>query len=199
MLTQTLVLTIMDPLKGNIILFTDTSELAIGAILMQDIKIVAYESRKLNSTKLNYPIHEKELLAVIHSFKVWRHYLLGVKFKIETDHQSLKYLSTQSNLSRRQCRWMELLQEFNFDIEYIKGKENVVVDALSRRLLANAFSCIRNSLMDEIKMHYPNDNFFRSSFESLSKEARTMDKIDKFKSFELKDEVLYYNGDDTSM
>ena len=169
MLTQTPVLTIIDSLKGNIILCTDASDLAIGAVLMQDKKIVAYESRKLNFAELNYRVHEKELLAVIHSLKVWRHYLLGVKFKIETDHQSLRYLSTQPNLSRRQCRWMEWLQEFDFDIEYVKGKENVVADALSRRPLANAISCIRNSLMDEIKMHYIDDDFFKLPFESLSK------------------------------
>jgi hypothetical protein len=134
------------------------------------------------------------LLAVIHSLKVWRHYLLGVKFKIETDHQSLRYLSTQPNLSRRQCRWMELLQEFDFDIEYIKGKENVVADALSRRPLANAISCIRNSLIDEIKDHYVNDDILRVPYESLSKEARTSEEIEKFKSYELKDHVLYYNS-----
>ena len=103
-LTQTPVLTIMDPLKGNIILCTDASDLAIGAVLMQDKKVVAYESRKLNTVELNYPVHEKELLAIIHSLKVWRHYLLGVNFKIESDHQSLRYLSIQPNLSRRQCR-----------------------------------------------------------------------------------------------
>ena len=194
LLTQTPVLTIMDPLKGNIILCTDASDLAIGAVLMQDKKIIAYESRKLNSAELNYPVHEKELLAVIHSLKIWRHYLLGLKFKIQTDHESLRYLSTQPHLSRRQCRWMELLQEFDFEIEYVKGKENVVADALSRRPLANAVSCIRNSLMDEIKMHYIDDEFFNIPFESLSKEARTTDEIEKFKAFELKDEILYYNG-----
>ena len=85
-LTQTPVLTIMDPLKGNIILCNDASDLAICAVLMQDKKVVAYESRKLNTAKLNYLVHEKELLAIIHSLKVWRHYLLGVNFKIGTDH-----------------------------------------------------------------------------------------------------------------
>jgi hypothetical protein len=107
LLTQTHVLIIIDPLKGNIILCTDASDLAIGAVLMQDKKIIAYESRKLNCSELNYPMHEKTLLAVIHSLKVWRHYLLGLKFKIQTDHESLRYLSTQPHLSRRQCRWME--------------------------------------------------------------------------------------------
>ena len=123
MLIQTHVLTIMDPLKGNIVLCTDASDLAIGAVLMQDKKIIAYESRKLNSAELNYRIHKKELLAVIHSLKVWRRCLLGVRFKIQTDHESLKYLSTQHHLSKRRCRWMEFLQEFDFDIEYIKEKK----------------------------------------------------------------------------
>ena len=193
-LTQTPVLTIINPLKGNIILCIDASDLAIGAVLMQDKKVVAYESRKLNTVELNYPVHEKELLAIIHSLKVKRHYLLGVNFKIEIDHQSLRYLSTQPNLSRRQCRWMELLQEFDFYMEYVKGKENVVADGLSRRSLANAILCIGNSLIDEIKMHYANDDFFKFSFESSSKETRFVNEIEKFKSFDLKDEILYYHG-----
>lgn len=193
-LTSTPILTIMDPLKGGIVLCTDASDLAIGAVLMQEGRVLAYESRKLNSAELNYPIHEKELLAIIHSLKVWRHYLLGIKFKIETDHQSLRYLSTQPNLSRRQCRWMELLQEFDFDIEYVKGKENVVADALSRRFLANAISCIRNSLIDEIKTHYASDDVLKLPFESLCKEARTVEEIDRFRSYDLKDNILYYNA-----
>ena len=77
-------------------------------------------------------------------------------------------------------------------MKYVKGKENMVVDAIFRRPLANAISRIRDSLMDEIKMHYTIDDFCKFLFESLSKEARTVDEIDKFKSFELNDGVLYY-------
>ena len=184
----------MDPLKGNIVLCTDASDLAIGAVLMQDKRVIAYESRKLNTAELNYAVHEKELLAVVHSLKVWRHYLLGLKFKIETDHQSLRYLSTQPNLSRRQCRWMELLQEYDFEIEYVKGKENVVADALSRRPVVNAISCIKNTLIDEIKIHYAGDKVFSLPCESLIKDSRTQGEIEQFKSYELKDGVLYYNN-----
>ena len=67
---------------------------------------------------------------MIHSLKVWRHHLLRVKFKLQTYHESLKYLPIQPHLSRKQCRWVELLQEFDFDIEFVKGEENVVADAL---------------------------------------------------------------------
>ena len=63
----------------------------------------------------------------------------------------LRYLSTQPNLSRMQCRWMELFQEFDFDIKYVKVKDNVVVDALSMRRLASAISCIEMFLNIRLK------------------------------------------------
>ena len=89
---------------------------------------------------------------------------------------------------------MELLQEFDFHIEYVRGKENVIVDALSRRPLPNAISCIINYSIEEIKAHYLVMNSLNILFESLSKDARTTDEIDKSKCLELKNEVLYYNG-----
>ena len=101
LLTETPILTNMNHLKRNIILCIDASDLAIGAILMHHKKIIAYESHKLNTVELNYPVYEKELLGIIYSLKVWRHYLLRVKFRIQTDHESLRYLSTQPDLSRR--------------------------------------------------------------------------------------------------
>ena len=93
---------------------------------------MAYESRKMNPAEQNYPTHERELLAVIHALRTWRHYLLGRKFTIVTDHHSLKFLQTQPQLSRRQARWLELLADFDFDIVHRPGKSNVVADALSR-------------------------------------------------------------------
>ena len=73
-----------------------------------------------------------KLLAVIHALRTWRHYLLGRKFIIVSDHHSLKFLQTQPQLSRKQARWLEFLAEFDFDIVYMPGKSNVVADALSR-------------------------------------------------------------------
>lgn len=91
-------------MKKNTILRIVVSYLVIRAILMQDETIVAFESRKWNFVEFYYLIHEKELLEVIRSLKVWRHYIQGVKFKIQTDHKSLRYLSTQHNLNRQKCR-----------------------------------------------------------------------------------------------
>ena len=93
--------------------------------------LVAYESRKMNVAEVNYATHERELLAVIHALRTWRHYLLGNHFIVVTDHNSLKYLQTQPTVSRRQAKCSEFLAEFDFEIVYRPGKGNVVVDALS--------------------------------------------------------------------
>jgi hypothetical protein len=85
----------------------------------------------------NYPTHDLKLAAVVHALKTWRHYLYGQKCDIYTDHKSLKYIFTQSELNMRQRRWLELIKDYEFDIHYHLGKANVVVDALSRKSQVN--------------------------------------------------------------
>ena len=120
----------------------DASDYAVGAVLSQTHEDgehpVAYESRKMNSAEMNYPTHERELLAVIHALRTWRHYLAGQKFIVVIDHYSLQYLRTQPQLSKRQAHWLDFIAEFDFDIVHKPGKSNVVVDALSR---LNALDC----------------------------------------------------------
>ncbi|MCO5612609.1 hypothetical protein L7F22_066878 [Adiantum nelumboides] len=88
---------------------TDASGLAMGGVLTQEGRPVAYSSRKLRDLERNYPTQDLELLAVIHALKLWRHYLLSSKFQLVTDHKSLKWIFTQPNLTMRQRRWIELL------------------------------------------------------------------------------------------
>ena len=72
------------------------------------------------------------MAAVIHALKEWRHFLLGNRCEIYTDHKSLKYIFTQPELNLRQRRWLELVKDYDVGIHYHPGKANVVADALSR-------------------------------------------------------------------
>ena len=118
---------------------TDASGYAVGATLSQDHgrgqQPVAFLSKKMLPAERNYPVHEQELLAIIVALREWRHYLSGARFTIvvKTDHKSLQFFKSQPHLSARQTRWLDLIAEFDFIIEYQEGKSNVVADALSRR------------------------------------------------------------------
>jgi hypothetical protein len=85
----------------------------------------------------NYLTHDFELATVIHALKIWRHYLMGNKCDIYTDHKSLEYIFTQLELNFRQRRWLELIKDYDLDIHYHTGKANVVADALSRKHYCN--------------------------------------------------------------
>ncbi|CAI7834527.1 unnamed protein product, partial [Closterium sp. NIES-53] len=104
-LTSAPVLILPDP-ELDYVIEGDASDQAVGAVLMQDqgkgLQPIAYLSKKLHGAELNYPIHDKEALAIINAFKTWRCYLEGRKTTVYTDHCSLKYLKTQPTLSRRQ-------------------------------------------------------------------------------------------------
>ena len=100
---------------------------------MQEGHPVAYESRKLNSTERRYSAQEKELLAIVHCLRTWKHYLLGSKFLVKTNNSAASHILTQSKLSAKQARWKEFLAEFDMEIEYRSGRTNRVADALSRR------------------------------------------------------------------
>ena len=134
-ITSAPVLRIYDP-KLPITVTTDASKFALGGVLEQtdgkETKPVCFHSRTLNEAEQRYAAHERELLAIVDTIRTWRVYLHGQKFVVRTDHFPLKYLESQSNLSQRQLRWLETLVEFDFKINPIKGKSNVVADALSR-------------------------------------------------------------------
>jgi hypothetical protein len=121
----------------KIFLTTDASDFRSGAVLSfgpsWDLaRPVAFDSMTFKGAELNYPVHEKELLAIIRALKKWRSDLLGSSFNIYTDHKTLENFNTQKDLSRRQARWMEIMSQFDAKIVYVKGEDNTVADALSR-------------------------------------------------------------------
>jgi len=177
-----LVLSIMDFTK-TFLVEADACGVGIGVVLMQEGHPIAYESRPLRieassmkneskntitfesrilkATEITYNTYEKELLAVIHALKIWKHYLLGVKFLVKTDHQSLKYFLSQPNISERHIKWATFLQGFHFQILYKPGKENVVVNALSRHPIIQNISIAFHSDLELLKQDYQNDKDFK--------------------------------------
>ena len=132
--------------------YRDASYQGLGCVLMQHKRVVAYASRQLKKHELNYPTHDLELAAIIFALKTWRHYLYGATCQIFTDHKSLKYLFTQKDLNLRQRRWMELLKDYDYTIDYHPGKANVVADALSRKSIGSlAMQTIQLPLMVELR------------------------------------------------
>ncbi|XP_073137120.1 uncharacterized protein [Henckelia pumila] len=116
----TLVLAIPEG-TGCFVVYTDASKSGLGAVLMQDDKVIAYASRQLKIYEKNYPTHDLELAAVVFSLKLWRHYLYGEKCQIFIDHKSLKYFFTQKELNMRQRRWLELVKDYDCNIRYHPG------------------------------------------------------------------------------
>lgn len=136
----------------------DSSNFAIGSILSQKdengkLHPVAYYSRSLNNTELNYSITEKELLAIKTAFSTWRHLLLGAKYQITvfTDHKNLIYTLGGKVGNQRQHRWHLFFQEYNFQLIYRQGRKNGKPDSLSRRpdYVKNNEDLLPESILDK--------------------------------------------------
>ena len=130
--TEAPVLTLPDE-SGEYDVYTDASLRGLGCVLMQHGKVIAFASRQLKPNEVNYPTHDLEMAAVVHALKIWRHYLYGAQCRIFSDHKNLKCLYKSNLMSGRQRRWLELMQDYDTNIEYVEGKANQVADALSRK------------------------------------------------------------------
>jgi hypothetical protein len=128
----------------------DASGSGLGCVLMQEGRVIAYASRQLRRHEEHYPTHDLELDAVVHALKIWRHYLLGNTCHLYTDHKSLKYIFTQSELNMRQRRWLELIKDYDLEIHYHPGKANVVANALSRKASCHCLT-VRTSAPPYVK------------------------------------------------
>ncbi|GJW89579.1 putative reverse transcriptase domain-containing protein [Tanacetum coccineum] len=96
-------------------------------------KKYSYASRQLKPHEENYTTHDLELGVVVFALKIWRHYLYSTKCTMFTDHKILQHIRDKKELNMRQRRWLELLADYDCEIRYHLGKENVVADALSRK------------------------------------------------------------------
>jgi hypothetical protein len=139
---------IMPDLQKGFNIYCDACRQGLGCVLMQEGHVIAYTSHQLRKHELNYPTHDLELTAVVQVLKIWRHYIMGTKFQVYTDHKSLKYIFTQKDLNLRQHRWLELIKDYDMEIHYHPGKANLVADALSWK--EHVHAAIVTQLPDEL-------------------------------------------------
>ncbi|KAF1315298.1 Pol protein, partial [Globisporangium splendens] len=200
----------------------DASDFAIGCALMQKDddgheRVVSYQSRLLKAAEKNYPVHDKELLAIKYALLKFRVHLLGATpFVVYTDHASLRTAINSPHLSQRMARWLAFFSEFNFRVEYKPGKENVLADALSRRpdyessvddssdalclertpdLMHLSISRVQTKLKDNIQSLYAKDDECRlliAHFDGSSKESLPAKLESKLARFSYHDGLLWH-------
>jgi len=189
---------------------TDASNWAIGCVLLQTdtdtgrLHPVAYDGRKLSPAEINYPVHEQELLAIKYALQLWRIYIdNGHTTVIYTDHESLKYLKTMRNPSKRLARWVEEFGEYDIDIQYRKGTQAVVPDAISRRPdlmgegprnLAAPLNLIRG--VDEDEWAYHMTKLINEG--TQPPDGLRQDLYESQHLFVVRDEVLWREDDETT-
>ena len=162
---------------------TDASDFAISAVLSQYdenniLRPVSFYSRQLLAAEINYDTTDKELLAIVEAFTVWRHYLVGSLPESPTlvlsDHKNLEPFTTIKQLSRRQFRWYESLSQFNFKILHRPGRLNGKADALSRRPDYEISSALKSTNHIQI--------FKKLSLSAISVVSSSLDFLDHIKS-----------------
>jgi hypothetical protein len=137
LLTSAPLLKIADP-NESFVVCTDACKEGLGGVLMQNGHVIGYDSRNLKDHERNYATHDLDLAAIVHTLRMWRHYLMGKRFELRTYHIVLKYPFDQPTLNVRKTRWLEFLSGYDLDIKHITGKEI----KLSMHLVEECISCM---------------------------------------------------------
>nr|GEU69209.1 hypothetical protein [Tanacetum cinerariifolium] len=172
----------------DLVVYCNASEIALGCVLMQRGKVIAYSSRQLKIYEKNYTTYDLKLGAVVFALKIWRHYLYGTKSFIYTDHKSLQHIFSQKELNMRQRRWIEFFSDYDYEIRYHLGKANVVVEALSRkeRVKPKRVRAMNMTLQSSIK-----DRILAAQKEALDESTRLHKGLDEMIE-QRNDRTLYY-------
>ncbi|KAE9039499.1 hypothetical protein PR003_g8014 [Phytophthora rubi] len=185
----------------------DASDFAIGCALLQvdaegRARVVSFQSRQLKAVEKNYPVHDKELLAIMYALVKFQVHLLGQKpFVIYTDHASLRKATSSPHLSQRMARWLSFFAEYNFTVENKSGKQNILADALSRRPdyeLAH-LAYLESPLYELIREAYADDNDLAGLVEALSAPNKVVELTARQRSrlhrYSVVEGFLYYQVD----
>lgn len=170
-ISEALVLELLN-LQRPFELKTDVSGYTMGDVLLEEGMPVVYHLEMFQEAQKNYPIYDKELLALHQTVRHWHCYLLGKETTIHTNHQPLQYLQHQAKLQQaHHMKWMTYLQQFNIVIKYKKGVHNKLVDMLSRppitTLCFSVFMQVQPSCHDDYADEYMKDPDFKRAIEDL--------------------------------
>lgn len=177
---------------------TDASKFAVGATLEQDGHPVAFISHRLKDAEMNWHTGDQELLAFLISLQKWDVYLRGNSFLLNTDHEPIRYLQSKPKLSPRQQRWLDIFQQYDFEIRHIKGISNSAADALSRRpdLEFKFLSGEQPELRARIMEAQKKDKFCEEMRKKLEDPASTAEPVIEraFRNFSIEEELIVWTG-----
>ncbi|GBG75266.1 hypothetical protein CBR_g19900 [Chara braunii] len=173
------VLKVADP-SLPLVVTTDASQYGIGAVLQQDdgngYRPVEFMSARMPSEKVATSTYERELYALKQALDNWKHYLLGRHFKVYSDHETFRWLKTQAKMTPKITRWAAEIDQYDFELKPVKGKYNVVADALSRR--ADYFGAIVHyldigkDLQQRVKEAYAQDPIYSNLLKKVKEAQR---------------------------
>ncbi|GJS12772.1 putative reverse transcriptase domain-containing protein [Tanacetum coccineum] len=149
--------------KGSedFMVYCDASHKGLGDVLMQREKLIAYASRQLKIHEKNYTTHDLELGSVVFALRIWRHYLYGTKYTVFTDHKSLQHILDQKELNMRQHRWLELLNDYDWETDPM---EKLARMYLKERSLQKALG---TTLAMSTAYHYQTDGQSERTIQTL--------------------------------